>query len=58
MYELSTLLAPYTYMLTSAPILEICTSVLRLDVHFVVLTLASSVEFRWKTVETVTSWHF
>ena len=30
---------------------------LRHDVHFGVLALASSVEFRWKTVETVTSWH-
>ena len=51
------ILAPYTYTLTSAPFLEVCTSVLRLVVHFGVLVLASSVEFRWKTVETVTSWH-
>ena len=29
--------AEYTYAVTSAPFLEICTSVLRLDVRFVVL---------------------
>ena len=51
------MLAEYTYTMTSAPFLEICTSVLRLDVGFVVLALARSVEIRWKTVETVTSWH-
>ena len=51
------ILAQYTYTMTIAPFLEICMSVLRLDVRFVVLTLARSVEFRWKTVETVTSWH-
>ena len=51
------MLAEYTYTITSAPFLEICTSVLRLDVGFVVLALARSVEIRWKTVETVTSWH-
>ena len=51
------ILAEYTYKMTSAPFFEICTSVLRLDVRFVVLALARSVEFRWKTVETVTSWH-
>ena len=36
-------LAQYTYTMTSAPFLEICTSVLRLDVRFVVLALARSV---------------
>ena len=51
------ILAEYTYTMTSAPFLEICTSVLRLDVRFVVLARARSVAFRWKTVETVTSWH-
>ena len=53
------ILTQYTYMTTSAPFLEICTSVLRLDVRFGVLALAmaSSVEFRYKKVETVTSWH-
>ena len=51
------ILAEYTYTMTSAPFLEICTSVLRLDVRFVVLALARSVSFRWKTVETVTSCH-
>ena len=51
------ILAQYTYTMTSAPFLEICTSVLGLDVRFGVLALASSVEFRWKTVETVTSLH-
>ena len=54
------ILAQYTYTMTSAPFLEICSlcrSVLRLDVRFVVLALARFVEFRWKTVETVTSWH-
>ena len=51
------ILAEYTYKMTSAPFLEICTSVLRLDMRFVFLALARSVEFRWKTVETVTSWH-
>ena len=50
-------LAQYTYTMTSAPFLEICTSVLRLDVRFLVLALARSVEIRWKTDETVTSWH-
>ena len=51
-----------TYLLSKhtrwrALLLEMCTSVLRLDVCFGVLALASSGEFRWKTVETVTSWH-
>ena len=45
------ILAEYTYTMTSAPFLEICTSVLRLDVHFVALALARSVAFRRKTVE-------
>ena len=39
------ILAQYTYTMTSSPFLEICTSVLRLDVRFGVLVLASSVEF-------------
>ena len=51
------ILARYTYTKTSAPFLDMFTSVLRLDVRFVVLALARSLEFRWKTVETVTSWH-
>ena len=40
------ILAEYTYTMTSAPFLEICMSVLRLDVSFVVLALARSVAFR------------
>ena len=44
------ILAECTYTTTSAPFLEICTSVLRLDVRFVVLALARSVAFRWKAV--------
>ena len=40
-----------------ALLFEVCTPVLRLDVRFGVLALASSVEFRLKMVETVTSWH-
>ena len=51
------IVAEFIYTMMSAPFLEICTSVLRLDVCFVVLALARSVAFRWKTVETVTSWH-
>ena len=51
------MLPEYTGTMTSAPFLEICTSVRRLDVRFVVLALARSVAFRWKTVEIVTSWH-
>ena len=51
------ILAEYTYTMTSTPFLEIFTSVLRLDVRFVVLAVDRSVVFRWKTVETVTSWH-
>ena len=51
------ILAQYTNTMTSAPFLEICTSVLRHDVRFVVLALARSFAFRWKTVETVTSWY-
>ena len=51
------LVAEFIYTMMSAPFLEICTSVLRLDVRFVVLALARSVAFRLKTIETVTSWH-
>ena len=40
------ILAQYTYTMTSAPFLEICTSVLRLDVQFVVLALARTIAFR------------
>ena len=42
------IVAEYPYTMTSTPFLEIFTSVLRLDVRFVVLALDRSVEFRWK----------